>query len=624
MLRSDAVIPGGNIAGYLGVTTRTIRSDIKKINEISGNDLISGNWNGYKLNPQLLGTLSTEVVLVDKNQLHQQILQKLILANHELNFYDLANDLFISPSTLHNYLKEISKQLEEQYLSLEIKNSVIHLNGSELNRRRMITKLIFNDINDMFFSLEKLASLFENLDFAIIQDIILECMQKFDLHASDAYRQNLIINISITFNRILNGYSIDQTPINNYKYKDTFEYQAASFIVEEFKKHYRVSISERDIFYISLLILGQTKRYLRNSSYKQVENLLSEDFIIKIREILFYTFNYFMLNTNYDDFFLNFALHINFLIIRSSIGNSVANPLAETIKLKYPFIYEIAVFIAHRIEKTFAIKVDDYEIGFLALHIGAALISSNRKDTEKIKIILVGSNYHELTASIGRKIQEKYQESVEIIDTIPSLKADSISGDSLLYVSTLPEKPMLDNVISISPFFSEDDVLKLDNAIDQFSKRKSKQLMRHLLAAFFREELFFHNLHFTNKHEIIRFLGDKTVQFGIAKKGFSESVIKREDLSSTCFFNSFAIPHAIELNAYQTSFSILTTEDFLPWDDNQIKVVFMIAVSKKDRREFEKIYHGIIDILCDPQSILKISEASTYIDFINCINSMLQ
>ncbi len=623
LLKNDAVIPGSNIANYLGVTTRTIRSDIKKINELSGSDLISGNWNGYKLNQNQLGILFPEVNFFEEKQIYQQILQKLILTKNELNFYDLANDLFISPSTLRIYLKDISEQLEEQYLSLEIKNSIIFLNGSELNRRRMITKLIFNDINDMFFSLEKLAALFDNLDLSIIQNIILDCMQKFNLHASDVYKQNLIINISITFNRILNGFSIDQSPIKNYYYRDSVEYQAACFIVDKFKEQYPASISERDVFYISLLILGQTKRYLSDSSYKQVEELLSEDFVLKIREILFYTFNYFMLNTNYEDFFLNFALHINFLIIRSSIGNSVANPLAENIKTKYPFIYEIAVFIAHQIENIFSIKVDDYEIGFLALHIGAALIASNKKETEKIKVVLVGSNCHGLTSGIGAKIQEKYHETIEIINTIPNFKKENISRDSLLYISTLPENVLFNNVVSISPFFSGDDILKMDNAIAQFTKQKNKRLMKRLIATFFREELFFHNLSFSNKYEIIRFLGEKTVQFGIAKRGFTESVIKREDLSSTCFFGAFAVPHAIELNAYQTSFSILTTKDFLPWDDKRIKVVFMIAVSKKDRKEFENIYHGIIDILCDTQSLLEVSDASKYMDFINCINSMI-
>lgn len=623
LLRGGTTIPGGNIASYLGVTTRTIRTDIRKINELSGNSLISGNWNGYSLDQNQLKSLYPGTIFLDKNQLHQQILQKLILTDHEINIYDLANELFISPSTLHFYLREISKQLEEQYLRLDINNSKIFLNGSELNRRRMITKLIFNDINDMFFSLDKVAMLFDNLDIYIVKDIILNSMQKFNLQASDVYKQNLIINISITFNRILNGFSIDKTPVNNYNNEKTVEYLAACYIVEKFRKKYPVLVSERDIFYISLLILGQTKRYLTDSSFKQVEGLLSEDFISKIREILFYTFNYFMLKTNYDDFFLNFALHINFLIIRSSIGNSVANPLAENIKCKYPFIYEIAVFIAHSIENTFSIEVDDYEIGFLALHIGAALITSSKKESEKIKVIMVGSECHGLTSGIAQKIQEKYLERIEIVDTIPYLKQDSIQGDSLLYVSMLPDNSMLNNVISISPFLTDDDYLKLDYAIDQSFRLRNKRLMKQLIASFFREELFFHNMIFSDKYEIIRFLGEKTVQFGIAKGGFVESVIKREDLSSTCFFDAFAVPHAIELNAYQTSFSILTTEDFLPWDDKRIKVIFMIAVSKEDRKEFEKIYHCIIDILCDKQSLLRVSEAKTYMDFINCINEMI-
>lgn len=622
LLKSDVTVPGGDIANLLNVTTRTVRNDVKRINDLIGNRLINGDWNGYSINEMQLSSIYPEINFLDKAQLHQQILQKLILNNQDLNLYDLANSLYISPSTLSSHLKEISNEMEEQHLRLEIKDSHINLIGSELNRRRMITRLIFNDINNMFFSLEKLADFFSNIDIFVIQDIVLKSMDQFELYASDIYRTNLVINIGITFNRILNGFSIDHTPIRNYDNTGTTEYQAACYIVEEFQKVYHHEVSQQDILYISLLILGQTKRYLIDSSIKHVRDLLSEEFTNKIREILIYTFNYFMLKTNYEEFFLNFALHVNFLIVRSSIGNSVANSYAQNIKINYPFIYDISVFIAHRIENTFSIKVDDYEIGFLALHIGAALISSNKDESEKTRLVLVGGERTGLMDGIGEKIKAKYKDSITLSEIIPNLNENNINAD-ILYVSILPNPSMLENVITISPFLSQDDFLKLDNAINRYEKRRNKRQTKQLILTYFREELFFHNLKFSNKYDIIRFLGDKTVQYGIAKKGFTSSVIKREDMSSTCFFDTFAIPHAIELNAFQTSFSILTTDELLPWDDKNIKIIFMIAVSQSDRKEFEKIYHGIIDILCDPQSVLQLSQAATYIDFINCINQML-
>lgn len=368
--------------------------------------------------------------------------------------------------------------------------------------------------------------------------------------------------------------------------------------------------------------MGQTKKNNTDALDYNVKNLLSNAFLNKIREIVKETFDYFMLDIDFEDLLWNFALHINFLIIRSSVGNSVANSLIDNIKSNCPFIYDVAVFLSNRIAETFSITVNDYEIGFIALYTGVA-IETSAKSNNKIKAILICNDYYNLSNKLSEKIKERYSNSIDLINITPNINTKDVYSDSVLFISTLPDTALINNMVTISPFLSSNDIMKLDKAINLCLKEKRNKLAKQLLFTCFHEELFFHNLKFKNKYEIIKFLGNKTAEFGIVGKDFTSSVIKRENLSSTCFLNSFAVPHAIELNANKTTFCILTSEEPFAWDNNNIKVVFMIAVSKKDRKEFEEIYNSIVDILCDDKCISKISQAKTFTNFINYINEML-
>lgn len=622
LIRNDNTVESSVIANALNVTSRTIRNDIKNINDCINAKLITASQNGYRIDSNLLPDLNIKTTYMDDRKLHQQLLKELLLQNENLNADALSDSFYISTSSLNKLLKEIAKELEANHLVLEKRDSCIWVEGSELDKRKMINKLIFSDVNSTFFSLENCASFFENIDILKIKEIVLDSLKKYQLYADDIYSTNLIINISITLSRILNNFHIDTLPVKNYNNTDSDEYKAANYIINEFYNLYGTKVKENDTIYISLLILSQAKKLSSISIDNDVRNLLSDDFLKKIREIVKQTFNYFMLDIEYEDFLWNFALHINFLIIRSSIGNSVANSLIENIKINCPFIYDVAVYLSNHIEETFSIEVNDYEIGFIALHTGVAIETSSKKD-DKIKAVLICNNYNNLSNELRNKIQVRYNNSIDLIDVIPNLNTSTVYLNSILYISASPDTALLNNVVAISPFLSNKDIMKLDNAIDIYLKEKRNRLAKQLLFTCFREELFFHNLKFKNKYEIINFLGNKTIEFGITSNDFISSVIKREKLSSTCFLNSFAVPHAIELNAKKTTFCILTSEEPFGWDGNNIKVVFMIAVSKKDRKEFENIYNSIVDILCDYKCISKISQAKTFLDFIRCINDML-
>ena len=118
---------------------------------------------------------------------------------------------------------------------------------------------------------------------------------------------------------------------------------------------------------------------------------------------------------------------------------------------------------------------------------------------------------------------------------------------------------------------------------------KKKIKYKKMMLNFFNEKLFFKNIDFINSVDAIKFLSQQVINEGICDSSFTDSVLKRESTSSTCFFNLFAVPHAIELNAKKTQICVLLNENGIPWNGSSVNCVFLIAVCKEDRKDFMKI-----------------------------------
>ena len=189
-----------------------------------------------------------------------------------------------------------------------------------------------------------------------------------------------------------------------------------------------------------------------------------------------------------------------------------------------------------------------------------------------------------------------------------------------LVIHTVPIPENIRQSVLISPFFTSDDQRKIIEAVTKIQKSKIEKQNQEILKSYFNEHLYFRNIGLHTKGEVLRFLSQKVEESGLCGPGFTQSVLKRESMSSTCFMNSFAIPHALELNAARTCFAVLIDEKGITWDDSCIHCVFMIAVCREDRKEFMKIYSAIIQHLLQENAIKKLTQASNFKEFISCIN----
>lgn len=604
-------IPGKLIADHLQISIRTLQNEISFINHLGDEAIIESNHKGYYFNNQAISKLH----LTPKCQEDDiaSILKLLLLGNCAYDLDDLADQYYLSQSALQNKLKKIASLLERYDLTISKKKNRVTIQGTEAEKRHMIHDMIMREIGLTYDSLEIASEYLKNINTVEIQAIILSAIQKHDYFAESCYTTNLVVNILTALSRIHNHCYIEEIYLDNPESMP--EYQIARDICDEVNKRFCISITEQDIRYITMLIMGQVKPVQEKEAFNQLNAQYSEELI----KIIQATFNSYMLNIDYNTFLPNFIRHIQALLIRARNKQFVINLITENIKETSPFIYDVAVHLAKSLEDYFNVEIIDEEIGLLSIYIGF-IIEQSSVNNEIVKILIVSNDYKNIATHVFEKLKLLHSESIDILDVVTPPVTRSKFNQADLIIHTVPLHTIGKHTVLISPFFSTNDEQKVNNAIAAIIARKKQIQNQELLLTYFDQKLYFKNQGIVSKQEALIFLGEQVEKSGLCEPGFTTSVLKREAMSSTCFMGTFAVPHAIELNAKRTCFAILIEENGIVWDDAHIHCVFMIAVCREDRKEFMKLYNGIIQFLFQKDAIELLLKASDFQHFIQCFN----
>lgn len=611
---SKTPVTGKVLSLMLGVSLRSVQAEISSINRTL--PYIQSSNKGYQINSDVWNSLSlgTPETIPDDNISHS-VLKKLIFSTAPYQIDELAESLYISRSTLEKHIKGVRSTLEDFSLQLGRKNSYIQINGSELNKRKLIKSLLFDEITPAFNSIDNLSAYFPEIDIEKIKSILANSIHKYNYFVDSTYYNNILLNVLIALYRMRGDHYIEASP-GFHIHMDSDEYKIAKEIFEQYANHYRIKPTQNDILVLSSILEGQIKPIDSQSTDTASQNILSEQFISDINGILQYIFNYYMLDIDYSDYLYNFALHIDGMIKRAKNTQSVDNKILSTIKRNCPFIYDVSVSVAQKIHKKFQVEIADSEIGYISIHLGYLIEAAVNTDN-KVSVLLLSDNYHNIYETLKKRLEENFSDLINISTFQEADAKTMINTSSDLIITTKPLNTIGRKSLVISPFYTLMDHMNITNAVNECIEEKKRTRYNKLLSSFFDVNLFFKQDGFTGKEEVIRFLGQKIIEFGLADEGFIESVLQRERLSSTCFFDTFAIPHAIDMDAKRTMFCVLTSEKGIQWDGHNIHIVLMIAVQQNDRKKFMELYNGVVRTLGNPQKVQKLVLADNLIDFVS-------
>ena len=153
-------IKGKQLAQLVGVSDRTIRSDIDVINKLYENEMIISNMRkGYMISQDKYLSIHKEMnssIPQTPEQRCLYILQQLLIHEDGLNLTFLQEDIYVSGYSIENDIKRVRNALEKYpSLRLDRMKNYIYLKGDEIDKRQLYKELLAEEIQGQEFRLRE-------------------------------------------------------------------------------------------------------------------------------------------------------------------------------------------------------------------------------------------------------------------------------------------------------------------------------------------------------------------------------------------------------------------------------------------------------------------------------------
>jgi activator of the mannose operon (transcriptional antiterminator) len=655
LIDNDGPVTTDHIASIMKVSTRTIRSDLQIIEEILDDfdiKLIRKPRVGIYLDAQTdkkimlleklphIGEYNAEPF--DTQEREKYIISRLLKSNKTLTAQELADDLFVSRMTISNDLDNIEKWLNKHKLSLIRKpNYGTKITGNEENWRNAYADFIAtyskrspkkiavecgtNPLDKRLSTenIKQLRNLFPQIDVRKVERVILES-EKFmnSSFAQESYTA-LVVHLVISIKRLKNKKDIKMPESQIKKIKETEEYNLAVFIANELEKAFDVKFPESEIGYISLHILGAKLQnemvFLKEDDIEVILKDFDDDLIQIVYDIIQVTENILDVKLSNDKMLVTgLALHLRPVINRLKNGMNLHNPILDQIKENYTAIYGIAWIAAGIIENRLGIKVGEEEVGYLAMHLGAAI---DRAKSPKKALVVCSSGIG--TAQLLSSRLKKVLPDIILEDIVPSRLVQSIiqSKSIDLIITTIPLEVKGIPVAMISPLVTQADVLKIRSVIDNIGsinnikiKQQAQSYKKGIVSNLIPQELIFCKQNYRKKEELIEKVGNILAKKGYVRKEFINTALEREKITSTYIGKGVAIPHGEDNLVIKPAVSVITLKEPIDWLGEDVDVVFYLALHFTNSQYTKSFFKEFYNMMDNPKLLKRIKEAKSSLE----------
>lgn len=632
LLNTNKPITINEIAKRLDVSNRTIRNDLKELEEYFQNNSYGkivkkpriGVWlevdeEGKRLLRNAVNKSKIYIQPFSSEERQFYIIKRLLQSKDSITMQILADELYVSRVTVFKDLEEVEKWLNKYNLKLKRRqNYGIEVDGDEKGWRKAAADLIMilrnnDELRNMLLNTKEvqansrldfenfiqLKELFPDIDVNKIEEILIEAQERMEFHLADIAYEGLLGHIVIGIERLKQNKDIKMDFNQLSAIKQKKEFQIAKWISKRIEEEFNIKVPECEIGFIALHVLGS--KVQQNYKVDDTENILEnmDPLIINLaKEIITLIGNILSVDFSQDKKLLvGLVLHLRPAINRLKYGLSLRNPLLTEIKNNYPSVFGATWAISVLFEKHLGVKVNEEEIAYIAIHIGAALERLNNKTRA---IIVCNSGIG--TAQLVAVRLQKTIPDLEIVNVISSHDVAKMKeSDFDIIISTIPINYSLKPVIHINPIVSPKDIERIKEYIKNIENTKrfhrdinSITKMNNL----FNEKFIYTNLDIDNKGEIITKLGNELVKHGYVDPKFIDAALERENITSTAVGKGVAIPHGMQEYVHEPTIAVATLKKPIDWGDNKVDIVFLLALkfgSGNSTRNFFRRFYSLLD-----------------------------
>jgi lichenan operon transcriptional antiterminator len=632
--KKDKTITGEQIGISVGVSSRTVRNDIKELNQVlksHGAEVISEKGQGYRLDilePELFhefhdeitgshsGEFSQNIIPSDPEERADYIMSKLLVSSlqpvpEKIDSFDLEDELFVSTSTLKKDLKNVDKILKKYDLRIGItKKQGVRIVGDEAKIRYCISEYIFdgsnieNTIENKFYK-----DIFSEYEIQVIKKILIDMIKKFDLRLTDIAYESILGHTLIMLKRFEREKLVEYKESDIQSFRTTKEFKCASEIIKRIDDELKIDLGG-EVYYLTQHLI---------SSHRLLIEGINDDYECKdvIEEILNKIRQYTSIDLSDDKQLINgLAMHLDVALQRLRFNMNIRNEFIDAIKNQYPLAFELAVLAGEVIEDNYQLRADENEIGFLAIHFGAALERKGlNQKIDKKKVIIVCIAGIATAMLLKEKIQRNFGTRIEVVQICSYQNLTQEMIDEVDLVLTTVDLPQFysKKVKKIQLFLNDDDIVHIGRAIDAIDQIDQEVTLNTI----FKENLFFVDTDVKTKQEAISYITNKMLEEGYITEEIKQSVFKREEMATTELGSLVAIPHAlINDDMAEMAVSVMILKKPIQWEEEKVQVVLLLNIPQSKYDIWENVFKTLYKYLINQQGVAKLIKNKNYQDFI--------
>ncbi|WP_199692441.1 BglG family transcription antiterminator [Microbacterium telephonicum] len=613
--REDDWITAAELADLIGVTPRSIRSYVTAVNaRVRVGTAIESGPLGYRGGPELPTAARAGGIEegTPRERLHR-LIRDILAAPDGLDVYETADAYFVSAATIESDLSRVRSLLTGTRLTLERSGPRARLRGSEMDQRRLLSRLAHDETDDGAFDLVTLrralgrSTVGAGVFGPLKRDLVAE-LSGLGYYVNEFGIGDVLMHIAIAADRVTRDRGLDEAvsaPVGDAAAR-------ISDVVDRLsRRHLDIGFGAGDLAHLAALVQSRVVAPGATAPIATIRKGLDPAVETAVREAVSLAASEFLVDIDHEDFVLRLALHVQNLRQRAAEQAWSRNPLTRSLKTTYPMIFEVAVFIADRLRGLLGIALLDDEIAYIAMHVGGRLERS-RSDGGLLTATIVCPGYYELHELLHSSISRSLGQAIDVVGVDTHVDPDWAAIDTDLVLTTIDAPVGGDRIVRIQPFLTEADIERVQAAAGRVRRARRLARLRAELERYFSPDAFVFGLDpDAGSDGAIARLGALLVAQGVIDDDYVTRALEREKLSSTAFTDALAVPHAIGMTATRTAIAVGIADPSMPWGDGRVQVVAMVAFSESDRAAFQTVFEQLVEVFSERDSVQRIVRRGT-------------
>lgn len=561
---------------------------------------------------------AAEMVTLSPAERQRRLVGLLLAEGRPTTMQALADRLYFSRGTIQKDVDAVARWLAARGLTLHRRpRQGIELTGPESAWRRAVAEHLREtgpDAADQRLdvgSTAELARLFPALPIPMLEEAVRMTEAAMGFRFSDEAFAGLVVHLAVTIARMQQGKEVRMTPLQMQEFTVKREYELARQMADRLSAALNLLFPEDEVGYISLHLLG-AKVQANLSRPEELQSTLAgldPGILALARRMAALAEKALDLPLQEDlQLLTGLALHLRPTINRLKHGLGLRNPVLDELKRSYPSIMGVAWMAAAILEETESIAVTEEEVGYLAMHLGAAV---ERSRTRRRVLVVCGSGLG--TAQLVASRLRTHFPDLEIAGLVPSLAVTEAELERQgidLVIATIPVAAGLVPVVRVHPLLREEDIQRLARFLGG-ARRTTAPVptapdplltLRTLLEG----RLLQVRTRAASRQGVITDLARALGEAGYVTKGFCTAVCQREAITSTAIGKGVAIPHAEAQYAREAAIALGVLPQPVDWNGEPADIIFMLALDIRRPDLVEAVTRELYQLISDDQALDRI------------------